>query len=119
MANQLVAFTSLLVPKLRLLEKARPQLRAALELRQSLPLLEREHLHAEDELDAAHTELRKQQRRLSASSARRRPSGEQAKASYVLEQQCELRVAHAQKRVDDLQEQLRELERRLRSPSTA
>lgn len=108
------------MPKLRLLEKARPQLRAALELRQSLPLLEREHLHAEDELDAAHTELRKQQRRLSASSARRRPScGEQAAASYVLEQQCELRVAHAQKRVDDLQEQLRELERRRRSPSTA
>lgn len=112
-ANQLVAWTSVLVPKLRLLEAKRSQLRAAVELRQKLPNLEREHLHAEDELDTAQTELRKQKRRLQASSSRRRPASPAATAGYVLEQQCELRVAHAQKRVDDLHEQLRDAERRL------
>lgn len=112
-ANQLVAWTSVLVPKLRLLEAKRSQLRAAVELRQKLPNLEREHLHAEDELDTAQTELRKQKRRLQASSSRRRPASPAATAGYVLEQQCELRVAHAQKRVDDLHEQLRDAEWRL------
>jgi len=113
-ANQLVAWTSLLVPKLRLLEAQRSQLRLAVELRQKLPSLEREHLHAEDELDTAQTELRKQKRRLQASSSRRRPASSDATtAGYVLEHQCELRVAHAQQRVDDLQEQLRDAERRL------
>lgn len=120
-ANQLVAWTSLLVPKLRLLEAQRAHLRAAVEIRQTLPALEREYLHAEDELDTAQTELRKQKRRLQASSSRRRPasSPDATTAGYVLEHQCELRVAHAQKRVDDLQEQLREAEKRLQEAETS
>ncbi|CAJ1402619.1 unnamed protein product [Effrenium voratum] len=108
-ANQLVAWTSVLVPKLRVLEAKRAELREALELRKRLPLLEREHMHAEDELDTAQTELRKQKRR-QASSQRR---GEAATAGYILEHQCELRVAHAQKRAEALQEELRDAERRL------
>eukprot|EP00931_Biecheleriopsis_adriatica_P049649 TRINITY_DN28723_c0_g1_i1.p1 TRINITY_DN28723_c0_g1~~TRINITY_DN28723_c0_g1_i1.p1 ORF type:complete len:724 (-),score=214.48 TRINITY_DN28723_c0_g1_i1:85-2256(-) len=118
-ANQLVAWTSVLVPKLRLLEGRRAELRAAVELRQKLPALEREHLQAEDELDTAQTELRKHRRHSQASAAQRsksRPanSTDHAAAAFILERQCELRISNAQKRVNALVEQLRDAEKRLK-----
>lgn len=113
-ANQLVAWTSALVPSLQLLETRRAELRTAVEMRQKLLQLEREHLTAEDELDTAQTELRKQKRRLQASSNRRRATSSDATtAGYILEQQCELRVSNAQKRADALQDQIRDAEKRL------
>ncbi|CAE7737587.1 PUB57 [Symbiodinium sp. CCMP2456] len=62
----------------------------------------------------AQTELRKQKRRLQASSNRRRATSSDATtAGYILEQQCELRVCNAQKRADALQDQIRDAEKRL------
>lgn len=114
-ANQLVAWTSGLVPKLRLLEGNLDKLRSAMELRQKLPSLQREHLQAEDELDTAQTELRKHKRHSQASALRPRASitSDATTAAYVLERQCELRISNAQKRVNSLLEQLRDTEKEI------
>eukprot|EP00930_Biecheleria_cincta_P034380 TRINITY_DN2376_c0_g1_i1.p1 TRINITY_DN2376_c0_g1~~TRINITY_DN2376_c0_g1_i1.p1 ORF type:complete len:657 (+),score=154.20 TRINITY_DN2376_c0_g1_i1:154-2124(+) len=116
-ANQLVAWTSGLVPKLRLLEGKLPELRSAMELRQKLPSLHREHLQAEDELDTAQTELRKHKRHSQASALRPRASitSDATTAAYVLERQCELRIANAQKRVNSLLEQLKDTENEMKN----
>jgi len=116
-ANQLVAWTSGLVPKLRLLEGKLPELRSAMELRQKLPSLQREHLQAEDELDTAQTELRKHKRHSQASALRPRASitSDATTAAYVLERQCELRISNAQKRVNSLLEQLRDTEKEMKN----
>jgi hypothetical protein len=116
-ANQLVAWTSGLLPKLRLLEGKLPELRSAMELRQKLPSLQREHLQAEDELDTAQTELRKHKRHSQASALRPRASitSDATTAAYVLERQCELRISNAQKRVNSLLEQLRDTEKEFRN----
>eukprot|EP00438_Fugacium_kawagutii_P030425 Skav216210 [mRNA] locus=scaffold238:169109:196968:- [translate_table: standard] len=83
--------------KLRLLEAQRPQLRAAVELRQQLPNLERDKgLRTFRAAMAAQTELRKQKRRMQASTSRgRHPVSNRSNdsrgattAGYVLEQQC-------------------------------
>jgi len=120
-ASQLVAWTSVLVPKLRLLAERRAELREAVALQQRLPALERESLAAEDELDAAQTELRKHRRHTQASRALRSPRNPAigATAGAVLERQYELRVTHAGERVHALSEQLQEAEKRLQEAETA
>lgn len=127
-ASQLVAWTSVLVPKLRLLEARREELREAVELRLLLPALEREHLAAEDELDVAQTELRKHRRHAQAglraagaARSRRSPRTPEmdAVAGAVLARQYELRVTHTGGRVQTLAEQLREAERRLQEAEGA
>eukprot|EP00747_Dinoflagellata_sp_TGD_P184628 gnl/TRDRNA2_/TRDRNA2_40440_c0_seq1.p1 gnl/TRDRNA2_/TRDRNA2_40440_c0~~gnl/TRDRNA2_/TRDRNA2_40440_c0_seq1.p1 ORF type:complete len:707 (-),score=155.00 gnl/TRDRNA2_/TRDRNA2_40440_c0_seq1:30-2150(-) len=109
-ANQLVAWTGILLPKLRLLANCREELQEAIELRQRLPALESELLEAEDELDVAVTELRKHRRHAQASRAR---APVDSAACAVLTQQSELRNKHAEERVSILTAELKETEARL------
>lgn len=117
-ASQLVAWTTTLVPRLRLLAEHGEALRAAVALRMQVPALIREHLAAEDDQDAAQTELRKYRRHAQAAQLHRpgRPKNDPAgclSASSVLDRQYELRVSRAGERAQLLAEQLREAQRRL------
>jgi len=116
-ASQLVAWTSVLAPKLRLLEARREELRKAVELRRRLPILTQELLSAEDELDTAQTELRKCKRHSQALRSlshrdRNRPDVTTT-ANSVLERQCEVRVARAGERTQALAVELCGVERAL------
>lgn len=125
-AGQMLTLAAQLAPGLRRLEECRGELRAAAELHQRVPALVREHLAAEDELDAAETERRKHRRHAEAARQhlqsrglhdRRQASsvapGASAAAAAVLEQQHELRVTHASEHVDALADQLRDTEQQL------
>jgi len=72
-------------------------------------------IEAEDEYDAAMTELRKHRRHASASRARpsMRTASAEATAIAVLEKQFEMREKHAEDRVRQLTSQLKEAERLL------
>jgi len=114
LANQLVAWTSNLVPKLRLLEIHRVALRAAVDLQSELPALEQEQIAAEDEHDAAMTDLRKHRRHASASRGRssmRHADSSEAAAAAVLDKQFEMREKHAGERVAQQTAKLKEAER--------
>jgi len=106
-ASHLVVWTSVLVPKLRLLEQHRGTLRSALDLQRRLPVLEREKIDAEDEQDAAATELRKHRRHASVSRQT------QTAAGAALERQILLREKHAEERARQLDEEFKEVQRQL------
>eukprot|EP00927_Polykrikos_kofoidii_P068027 TRINITY_DN6342_c2_g1_i2.p1 TRINITY_DN6342_c2_g1~~TRINITY_DN6342_c2_g1_i2.p1 ORF type:complete len:743 (+),score=131.40 TRINITY_DN6342_c2_g1_i2:44-2272(+) len=113
--NQLVAWTHTLVPKLRALERWRKELRMAADLQNTeLLTLERDKIDAEDELDAANTELRKHRRHAQA-FARSLLAQSKVQSDSSMERQMELRVQHAEARAEHLADQLRAAEARFQA----
>jgi hypothetical protein len=111
LANQLVSWTCVLVPKLRQLEQHRKSLCEAVSIQNRLHVLEKERLEAEDESDAASTELRKHRRHASA-NMRCPPRNTANAANAALEKQLEIREQHAKERVDELNAEVADVERR-------
>lgn len=122
-ANQLLAWCRDLIPKLRSLEASCMDLTVAVQLHEQLPELESEYMAAEDELDEAETELRKQLRHSRASrGSGPRVSGKSATTEAAVEamqHQCELRVQRASERAQAISNQLQEAERRLQEAESA
>merc|ERR1740129_1344041 len=115
LASQVVAWTGALVPKLRLLVERRAELRVAVEIQVQLPELEREKIEAEDELDAAATELRKHRRHTSASRFHQtsRSLSKETAGGVARLQQLELTEQHAEERLAQLTQRFNEAEHRL------
>jgi len=119
-ANQLLIWISILLPKLRMLEASRAELSAVLQLRERLPELDAECVAAEDDVDAAEAEVRRQQRHAKVSRAPRPGKGHLADAAAVaLQRQCELRAERARERAKAATGQLQEAERRLQEAEGA
>jgi len=112
-ANQFMAWTSILVPKLRILQCKSEDLRLFATSQSKLLALEREKIEAEDECDSASAELRKHKRHAQASRLRSVRSPTNIEAQTMLAKQFELREHHAEERVRKLTEELNETESQL------